>query len=147
MAEVANSALRAAGIQATISAEDTGYDITLASGGAKLLVEADSLKAAKDILAVADAEGDDLATSRPIRFRLRMLFALTTLVAFASAGYAYNGLSAAIGIFQFVISVFIGVVILLSLGGRRPFKKFFAAMAGLGFLLFGVFSLVMGLLE
>ena len=64
IAEIAKSALQAEGIQSTVSAEDTGYDITLACGGARLLVDAASLDAARAILTTFDADGVDAVAHR-----------------------------------------------------------------------------------
>lgn len=50
VAEVARAALEARGIASTVSAADAGYDISFASGGAKLLVDEDSANRAKEIL-------------------------------------------------------------------------------------------------
>ena len=53
-AEVASSALRAHGIESTVSAPDGGaggYDIAFASGGAKLLVNEETAETAKELLA------------------------------------------------------------------------------------------------
>ena len=51
VAEVARAALESHGIAATVSASDAGYDISFASGGAKLLVNEDSADSAEEVLA------------------------------------------------------------------------------------------------
>ena len=51
VAEVARAALESHGIAATVSAPHLGWDITIAPGGAKLLVNEDSVQSAKEVLA------------------------------------------------------------------------------------------------
>ena len=148
VAEIARCALQAEGIESTVSAEDTGYDIALACGGARLLVEGDSVDAAREILTTLDSDSDDeVDAPERIQFRLSTLFALTTLAALAAAGYAYFGPQGAISGFFSSILAIIGVQILLSLQGRRPFNKFFVATAGVGFLVMAVLSLFRGILN
>ncbi len=50
-AEVASGALRTHGIESTVSAQDGGYDIAFASGGAKLLVHEETAETAMELLA------------------------------------------------------------------------------------------------
>ena len=146
VAEIARGALRTDGIQAAVSAEDTAWDITLAHGGAQLLVEPRDAEAAREILVALDSGANDRETgSRPLRFHLSAIFALTTLSAAAAAGYAYNDLMGAISLFFFPVFAFLGVQILRCLEGRRPLNKFFVAVAGLGFLSYAVFLLATGL--
>ena len=51
VAEVARAALESHGIAATVWSPSAGYDITYAHGGAKLLVNEDSVQSAKEVLA------------------------------------------------------------------------------------------------
>lgn len=55
-AEVARSVLETNGIRCCVSAEDAGYNIAFASGGAKLIVEQSNVEAALDILQSAHTE-------------------------------------------------------------------------------------------
>jgi hypothetical protein len=50
VAELARNALETHGIAATVSAADVGYDISFASGGARLLVNRDSVDRAREVL-------------------------------------------------------------------------------------------------
>jgi hypothetical protein len=50
VAEVARAALESHGIAATVSSPHAGWDITFAAGGAKLLVNEDSVQNAEDVL-------------------------------------------------------------------------------------------------
>ncbi len=50
VAEVARTVLVTHGVAATVSAADAGYDISFASGGAKLLVVDHSVESAEEIL-------------------------------------------------------------------------------------------------
>jgi len=50
VAEMARNAIETHGIVATVSAADVGYDISFASGGAKLLVNKDSVDRANEVL-------------------------------------------------------------------------------------------------
>jgi hypothetical protein len=51
VAEVARTALEGHGVPASVSAADAGYDISFATGGAKLLVNKDSVEWAEEVLA------------------------------------------------------------------------------------------------
>ncbi len=145
VAEAARCTLEAAGIKSTISAEDTGYDIVLAQGGARLMVNVNSVDAARQILSNRASNVGDSPTARPMRFSLRALFALTTLVAFSLAGYVINGSQGAVNFLYVPIFATIGVQVLLSCGRRRPFSRPFVAIAGLGFLAWALFHLLWGL--
>jgi hypothetical protein len=136
-AEVARCALQAKGIEATVSAEDTTYNITLAHGGARLFVDVNSVDDARHILTLTalESHGGDSTGAKPIQFSLRALFFLTAQVAFTATGYAVGGFEGAVSLFLAPILVIIGVRVLLSLEGRRPFKRFFVAITGLGFLI------------
>jgi len=134
-AEVARCALQAKGIEATVSAEDTTYNITLAHGGARLFVDVDSVDDARQILTALESHGGDSTGAKPIQFSLRALFFLTAQAAFTATGYAVGGFEGAVSLFLAPILVIIGVRVLLSLEGRRPFKRFFVAITGLGFLI------------
>jgi len=50
VAEVARALLESHEIAATVSAADSGYDVSFSSGGAKLLVNEDSVVSAEEIL-------------------------------------------------------------------------------------------------
>ena len=50
VAEVARAALESHGIAATVSSPHLGWDITFAAGGAKLLVDEDSVQSAEEVL-------------------------------------------------------------------------------------------------
>ena len=145
VAKIARCALMSEGIEATVSAEDSAYDITVARGGARLLVEVNSIDAARQILTTLESRGDDSAATKPLRYSLRALFVLTTQVAFTAAGYAVGGFDGAVHFSLVPITAIIGVQILLSLKRRRPIQRFFVAIAGVGFLIGALVSLLNGL--
>jgi hypothetical protein len=147
VAEVAKCALEAEGIKSTISAEDTGYDITLAHGGARLMVNFNSVAAARRILTAFDTDTRDARSARPIRFSLKALFGLTTLVALSVAGYVINGPHGALCLPLGATLATIGIQVLLSLEGRRPLQKTFVAIAGSGFVLWGLGYFLWGLVK
>ena len=153
LAETARCALEAGGVQASVIAEDAAYDIALARGGAQLLVREDAVMEAQRILAHlgaathddTDDATDGTATPETLRFSLSRLFALTTFSAFCAAGYAYNRLAGAMGFAGFFVLAIVGTHVLLSVPRRRRSRKLFVAVAGIGFILYGLQWLIGGL--
>lgn len=132
-AETARCALQSAGIDATISAADVGYDVTLAQGGARLLVPADALDAARRILQVGDTEPHDEPSLQPFHFSLKALLTVVTLAAISLGGYAVNGIHGALCFLVSPVLAAIGIQVIRSLEGRRSFQKPFVLITGLGF--------------
>jgi len=76
VAEVARVALESHGIAASVSSPYAGWDITFGAGGAKLLVNEDSLQSAAEVLAniqeisvpseSEDSEGDGSSYRRTV---------------------------------------------------------------------------------
>ena len=85
VAEVARTVLESHEIAATVSADDSGYDVSFSSGGAKLLVNAESIESAKEILADAQessipVEVEFPQAATPERRRRLIWIALVVLV-------------------------------------------------------------------
>lgn len=147
VAETARCALEREGIFSTISATDAGYDVALAQGGARLFVAAENVELAAQILGAVDAEiPANRSATQPIRFSLKALLSVATLTALALGGYVINGAMGAVCFFVSPIMATIGIQILASLEGRRPFQKTFVAVAGVGFLAGAIGYLLWGLL-
>lgn len=138
IAEIARGALLAEGLESSVAAEDTAYDIALASGGARLLVAADVAEKARQILGRLHADGGDGDASAPIRFPLKSLFVVTTITALAAAGFAFDGVAGGVTLPVSAVLTVIGVGVLRALEGRRPVNRFFVAVAGAGLIAYGL---------
>jgi hypothetical protein len=65
VAEVARATLESHGIAATVSSPNAGWDITFASGGAKLLVNEDSAQIAEEVLENIQVKSDPSESEVP----------------------------------------------------------------------------------
>lgn len=138
IAEIARGVLSAEGIEATVSAEDTAYDIALAAGGARLLVAADAAAEAREILARLHPDQDDDAPVQPMRIPLKALLVETSIAALAATGFAYHGLAGGFSLAVSGIFAAVGFRVLRSLDGLRPARKPFVGLAGLGLIAYGL---------
>jgi len=99
-AEFVKSTLEANGISSMVSAEDTGYDLTYSSGGARLLIDEKDVDRVEELLAeiqeepidghwaqTDDGESEDVANAdlRRVKFRrwqkMMIYFGLVALLA------------------------------------------------------------------
>ena len=95
VAEVARAALESHGIAATVSASDAGYDISFASGGAKLLVNEDSADSAEEVLAsiqeLSEPSGLKVSETRPSAGGRTVIWIGAIFVAAAVVGWLFRG--------------------------------------------------------
>lgn len=93
VAEVARAVLQSHGIAATVSAADAGYDVSFATGGAKLLVEEHSVESAEEILAdaqeVPSAPEDKVSESTPSARWPSVLWIVLVLLVIALVALAF----------------------------------------------------------
>ncbi len=95
VAEVARAALESHGIAATVSSPHLGWDITNASGGAKLLVNEDSVQSAKEVLAniqeISDPCEIDVAEGNRSNWRRTVIrIGVAMLAAAAVVGWLFR---------------------------------------------------------
>jgi hypothetical protein len=127
---VARGVLEARGIRCCVSAEDTGYDIAFATGGAKLLVERGDAETALDILRSAQAdsvgnwiedETEDSTTDAPefsspevkawspIQFNLRRILIVIGAFAALSAIFKYTDANISFVVLLLALSLWLAV--------------------------------------
>ena len=96
VAEVARTALESHGIAATVSSPHLGWDITSGAGGAKLLVNEDSVQNAEEVLAsirgISDPSESEGLEGNGLSWRRTVIrIGVVTLVVAAIVGWRLSG--------------------------------------------------------